>query len=123
MKSITIEGQLKGPHLAKEPPPDLLSQGSVPVVIYGVQRKSTSKCTDAYFKKKLVYTPNFQLVNTKVDGNSIIAFRKTWFDKVTDELIHVDFWNCGGQNWSLLFLSSLPELPKALELVVDLFQN
>jgi large subunit ribosomal protein L25 len=42
--------------------------------------------------KTLVYTPDFQLAEIKVDGNSYRCILKDLqFDKVTDSLIHADF--------------------------------
>ncbi|HRO85087.1 MAG TPA: 50S ribosomal protein L25 [Niabella sp.] len=90
MKSITIEGQLRTA-FGKGATRQIRSQGSVPAVIYGGAKEINFSAPMPIFKK-LVYTPNFQLVNIKVDGNSYNCIMKDLqFDKVTDELIHVDF--------------------------------
>jgi large subunit ribosomal protein L25 len=90
MKSITIEGQLRTA-FGKGATRQIRSQGSVPAVIYGGAKEINFSAPMTVFKK-LVYTPNFQLVNIKVDGKSYNCIMKDLqFDKVTDELIHVDF--------------------------------
>ena len=90
MKSITIEGQLRTA-FGKGATRQIRYQGSVPAVIYGGAKEINFSAPMPIFKK-LVYTPNFQLVNIKVDGNSYNCIMKDLqFDKVTDELIHVDF--------------------------------
>ncbi len=90
MKPPTIEGQLRTA-FGKGATRQIRSQGSVPAVIYGGAKEINFSAPMPIFKK-LVYTPNFQLVNIKVDGNSYNCIMKDLqFDKVTDELIHVDF--------------------------------
>jgi large subunit ribosomal protein L25 len=90
MKTITIEGQLRT-ELGKQAARQLRSEGKVPGVIYGgAQELSFSAPTPAF--KLLVYTPNFQLAEIKVNDKSYKCILKDiQFDKVTDELNHVDF--------------------------------
>jgi large subunit ribosomal protein L25 len=68
----------------------LRSEGKVPGVIYGGAKEvNFSALATSY--KTLVYTPDFQLADIKVEGNSYRCILKDLqFDKVTDELIHVD---------------------------------
>jgi large subunit ribosomal protein L25 len=89
MKTITIEGQLRTEH-GKSATRQLRSQELVPGVIYGgAQEVNFSAPAKAF--KPLVYTPNFQLAEVNVDGKSYRCILKDLqFDKVSDELIHVD---------------------------------
>ncbi len=89
MKTITIEGQLRTEH-GKAATRQLRSQQLVPGVIYGgAQEVNFSAPAKAF--KPLVYTPNFQLAEVMVDGKTYRCILKDLqFDKVSDELIHVD---------------------------------
>jgi large subunit ribosomal protein L25 len=90
MKTITIEGQLRT-ETGKKATRQLRSQGMVPGVIYGgTQEIAFSAPVLAY--KSIVYTPDFQLAEIKVDGKSYKCIMKDLqFDKVTDHLSHIDF--------------------------------
>ncbi|HWJ27905.1 MAG TPA: 50S ribosomal protein L25 [Flavisolibacter sp.] len=89
MKTITIEGQLRTEH-GKSATRQLRSQEMLPGVIYGgAQEVNFSAPAKAF--KPLVYTPNFQLADVTVDGKTYRCILKDLqFDKVSDELIHVD---------------------------------
>jgi large subunit ribosomal protein L25 len=59
-------------------------------VIYGGAKEVNFTASATAFKA-LVYTPDFQLAEVKVGGNSYRCILKDLqFDKVTDDLIHVD---------------------------------
>jgi large subunit ribosomal protein L25 len=90
MKTITIEGQLRT-ELGKQATRQIRSEGKVPGVIYGgAQDVNFSAPVNAF--KTLVYTPNFQLAEIKLEGKSYRCILKDLqFDKVTDALNHVDF--------------------------------
>lgn len=89
MKTITIEGQLRT-EFGKSATRQVRSQGNVPAVIYGGAKEVNFSASAAAFKP-LVYTPNFQLAEVKVDGATYKCILKDLqFDKVTDALIHVD---------------------------------
>jgi len=89
MKTITIEGQLRTEH-GKAATRQLRSQELVPGVIYGGAQEINFSAPAKAFKS-LVYTPNFQLANVTVDGRTYRCILKDLqFDKVSDELIHVD---------------------------------
>ena len=90
MKTITIEGQPRT-ELGKRATRRLRSGGKVPGVIYGgAQEKNFSAPALAF--KTLVYTPNFQLAEVKLDGQTYKCILKDLqFDRVSDELSHVDF--------------------------------
>lgn len=90
MKAITIEGQLRT-ETGKKATRQLRSQGLVPGVIYGGASEVSFAAPVLAFKT-LVYTPEFQVAEIKVDGKTYRTILKDiQFDKVTDELAHVDF--------------------------------
>lgn len=90
MKTITIEGQLRTGH-GKQATRQLRSEGNVPGVIYGGAKELSFSAPATAFKT-LVYTPDFQLAEVKLAGSSYKCILKDLqFDKVTDQLIHVDF--------------------------------
>jgi large subunit ribosomal protein L25 len=90
MKTITIEGQLRTGS-GKQATRQLRSEGNVPGVIYGGAQEVIFSAPVTSFKT-LVYTPDFQLAEVKVDGKVYKCILKDLqFDKVSDELIHVDF--------------------------------
>ena len=89
MKTITIEGQLRT-EMGKQATRQLRSEEKVPGVIYGGAKEVNFSAPATSFKA-LVYTPDFQLAEVKVGGASYKCILKDLqFDKVTDELIHVD---------------------------------
>jgi len=90
MKTITIEGQRRT-EIGKQATRQLRSEEKVPGVIYGGAKEVNFSAPATSFKS-LVYTPDFQLADVTVDGNSYRCILKDLqFDKVSDELIHVDF--------------------------------
>jgi len=90
MKTITIEGQLRT-EMGKQATRQLRSEEKVPGVIYGGAKEVNFSAPATSFKS-LVYTPDFQLAQVTVDGKSYKCILKDLqFDKVSDELIHVDF--------------------------------
>ena len=90
MKTITIEGQLRT-GLGKQATRQLRSEGNVPGVIYGGAKEVNFSASVVSFKT-LVYTPDFQLAEVKVEGQTYKCILKDLqFYKVSDELIHVDF--------------------------------
>src|SRR5450631_1029873 len=90
MQTITIEGQLR-PGLGKQATRQLRSEGKVPGVIYGGARELNFSAPVTAFKN-LVYTPDFQLAEIKLEGATYRCIMKDiQFDKVTDDLNHVDF--------------------------------
>ena len=90
MKTITIEGHLRT-EMGKQATRQLRSEEKVPGVIYGGAKEVNFSAPATSFKT-LVYTPDFQLAEVKVDGTAYRCILKDLqFDKVTDALIHVDF--------------------------------
>ena len=90
MKTITIEGQLRT-EMGKKATRLLRSQELVPGVIYGgAQEVNFSASAKAV--KPIVYTPEFMQADVQVDGKTYTCILKDLqFDKVTDELLHIDF--------------------------------
>ena len=89
MNTITIEGQLRT-GFGKGATRQLRSQGFVPGVIYGGAQEINFYAPAAAFKP-LVYTPSFQYAEVKIDGKTYRTILKDLqFDKVEDNLIHVD---------------------------------
>jgi len=90
MKTITIEGQLRT-ETGKQATRQLRSQELVPGVIYGGEKEVNFSAPAKAFKN-LVYTPEFQLAEVKVDGQTYrCVLKDIQFHKVSDELTHVDF--------------------------------
>ncbi len=90
MKTITIEGQLRT-GTGKKATRQLRSQGLVPGVIYGGTQEINFAAPVLAFKS-IVYTPEFQFADIKVEGKSYKCILKDLqFDKVSDTLSHVDF--------------------------------
>lgn len=89
MKTITIEGQLRT-EFGKSATRQIRSEDKVPGVIYGGAKEIHFMAPYLAFKG-LVYTPDFQLAEIKVDGQSYTCVLKDLqFDKVSDKLSHID---------------------------------
>ncbi|ULQ53036.1 50S ribosomal protein L25 [Flavihumibacter fluvii] len=89
MKTITIEGQLRT-ETGKKATRQLRSEEKVPGVIYGGATEINFVAPAKAFKT-LVYTPEFQLAEVKIDGKAYRCILKDLqFDKVSDVLTHVD---------------------------------
>ncbi|MBX9735019.1 MAG: 50S ribosomal protein L25 [Chitinophagaceae bacterium] len=89
MKTITIEGVLRTEH-GKKAARQIRSQENVPGVIYG-GAEEINFYAPAKALKPLVYTGEFQLAEVQVGGKKYKCILKDLqFDKVSDELIHVD---------------------------------
>jgi large subunit ribosomal protein L25 len=90
MKTVVIEGQLRTDS-GKKAARDLRSQGQVLGVIYGGKEEVHFSAPVIAFRS-LVYTPEFQIAEIKVDGKSYRTIMKDkQFDVVTDALNHIDF--------------------------------
>lgn len=89
MKTITIEGQLRT-ESGKKATRQIRSQEMVPGVIYGGEKEISFAAPSMAFKS-LVYTPNFQIAEVNLNGNTYRCIMKDLqFDKVSDKLIHID---------------------------------
>jgi len=90
MKTITIEGQIRT-EFGKAATRQLRLEEKVPAVIYGGATEVNFAAPATAFKN-IVYTPDFMVVEAKVDGKSYrCVLKDLQFDKVSDRLIHVDF--------------------------------
>ncbi len=90
MKAITIEGQIRT-EFGKSATRQLRSEEKVPAVIYGGANEVNFTADAAAFRH-IVYTPDFMVVDVKVDGKTHkCVLKDLQFDKVSDKLIHVDF--------------------------------
>ncbi len=89
MNTITIEGVLRTEH-GKKAARQIRSQENVPGVIYGGATEVNFYASAKAFKP-LVYTGEFQFAEVTVDGKKYKCILKDLqFDKVSDQLIHVD---------------------------------
>jgi large subunit ribosomal protein L25 len=89
MNAITIEGVLRTEH-GKKAARQIRSQENVPGVIYGGAEEVNFYAPAKAFKP-LVYTGEFQLAEVTVGGKKYKCILKDLqFDKVSDQLIHVD---------------------------------
>ena len=90
MKTITIQGQLRT-ESGKKAARLLRSQKLVPGVIYGGETEVNFAALASAFKS-IVYTSEFMLADIQIDGKAYRCILKDLqFDKVTDELLHLDF--------------------------------
>ena len=90
MKTITIEGQIRT-EFGKSATRQLRSEEKVPAVIYGGAQEINFAAPAKAFKD-IVYTPDFVVIEVKADGKSYrCVLKDLQFDKVSDQLIHVDF--------------------------------
>jgi len=90
MKTITIEGQLRT-EMGKKATRLLRSHEMVPAVIYGGAQEVNFAASAKAFKP-IVYTGEFMKTDITVEGKSYTCILKDLqFDKVTDELLHLDF--------------------------------
>ena len=90
MNTITIEGQLRT-EFGKAASRQLRSEEKVPGVIYGGAKEINFSAPATAFKN-IVYTPEFMLAELNIDGTSYhCVLKDLQFNKVSDQLIHVDF--------------------------------
>ena len=90
MKAVVIEGQPRS-GTGKKAARDLRSQGQVLGVIYGGKEEVHFSAPVLAFRS-IVYTPEFLIVEIKVNGNTHRCILKDiQFDVVTDALNHIDF--------------------------------
>jgi large subunit ribosomal protein L25 len=90
MKTITIEGQIRT-EFGKTATRQLRSEEKVPAVIYGGAQEINFAAPAVAFKH-VVYTPDFLIIEVKVGGKAYkCVLKDLQFDKVSDQLIHIDF--------------------------------
>ncbi|MDI9357767.1 MAG: 50S ribosomal protein L25 [Phycisphaerales bacterium] len=89
MKTITIEGQVRT-EFGKKAANYLRTKDELPGVIYGGKKEISFQAPKKDFKN-LVYSSDFQIVDMKLGKESFKCILKDLqFDKVSDELIHID---------------------------------
>jgi len=90
MNTVTIEAA-KRSDFGKASTKKLRNTGKVPGIIYGGKEPVHFEAPELAFTK-VVYTPNFNLVDISVDGNNYKTILKDLqFHPVTDKILHVDF--------------------------------
>ena len=90
MNTITIEGQLRT-DFGKAATRQLRSEEKVPGVIYGGEKEINFSAPATAFKN-IVYTPDFMLAELNIGGTTYrCVLKDLQFNKVSDQLIHVDF--------------------------------
>lgn len=90
MNTITIEGQLRT-DFGKAATRQLRSEEKVPGVIYGGAKEINFSAPATAFKS-IVYTPEFMLAELTIEGATYrCVLKDLQFNKVSDQLIHVDF--------------------------------
>jgi large subunit ribosomal protein L25 len=90
MKTITIEGQIRT-DFGKKATRQLRLEEKVPAVIYGGAEEVNFAALATAFKN-IVYTPDFNVVDAKIGEKTYkCVLKDLQFDKVSDQLIHVDF--------------------------------
>jgi|SRR5690606_17891244 len=90
MKTVVIEAQHRS-DMGKKAARDYRSQGLVPGVIYG-GKEEVHFLVPTLAVRSLVYTPEFQLAQVKIEGKEYKCILKDLqFDVVTDALTHIDF--------------------------------
>lgn len=89
MNVIQIEGTLRG-DFGKRATRQLRTEGQVPCVIYGKENIHFSAPILSF--RSLVYTPDFQLAEITVNGQTYRCILKdVQFDVLTDVISHIDF--------------------------------
>ena len=98
MKSIDIKGTART-ETGKKATKLIRKEGSVPCNLYGEARGENGLPVALSFSvtaaglRNLVYTPDIYSVNLDIDGKKCIAvMRELQFHPVTDQLLHVDFY-------------------------------
>ena len=90
MNTITIEGQIRT-EFGKAATRQLRSEEKVPGVIYGGAKEINFSAPATAFKN-IVYTSDFMIAEVNIDGGSYkCVLKDLQFDKVSDQLLHVDF--------------------------------
>ena len=90
MKTIKIEGKIRT-EFGKSATRQLRSEEKVPAVIYGGATEINFSAPATAFKT-VVYTPDFNVIEVKVDGKAYrCVLKDLQFNKVSDKLIHIDF--------------------------------
>ena len=98
MKSIDVKGTLRT-ETGKKATAALRKQGGIPCNLYGEKKDKDGKPEAVSFSvtadevRNLVYSPDIFCVNLNIDGKECKAvMRELQFHPVTDQLLHIDFY-------------------------------
>jgi large subunit ribosomal protein L25 len=90
MKSVSISGSPRA-NVGKKDAKALRVAEQIPCVLYGGKEQIHFAAPVTSFKN-LIYTPDVVTVDLSVGANKYIAIlQEAQFDRVTDELLHIDF--------------------------------
>lgn len=103
MKEINVTGQ-KRSGLGKKASKLLRKEGLVPCNIYGEAKDENGLPVAMAFAcaaselRKVIYTPHIYVINLVIDGeNHTAILKELQFHPVTDEVLHVDFYEVNDQ--------------------------
>ncbi|MEI6020592.1 MAG: 50S ribosomal protein L25 [Bacteroidota bacterium] len=97
MKTVSLSGSLRA-NVGKTDATALRANGMVPCVIYGSGKQIHFSADTRHFKN-IIYTPNTNLVDITVDGNTYkTVLQEAQFHKIKDTLIHADFLEVNESN-------------------------
>ena len=92
MKSVSISGSRRE-NVGKRDAKEQRRNGLVPCVLYGGKEEQMPFLVDVKQFTKLLYTPEVFFVELNIDGKQHKAIvQETQFHPVTDNLLHVDFF-------------------------------
>ncbi len=90
MKTVSLSGSLRA-NVGKTDATALRAKGMVPCVIYGSGKQIHFSADSRHFKN-IIFTPNTNLVDITVDGNTYkTVLQEAQFHRIKDNLIHADF--------------------------------
>ena len=90
MKTVSLSGSLRA-NVGKTDATALRAKGMVPCVIYGSGKQIHFSADSRHFKN-IIFTPNTNLVDITVDGNTYkTVLQEAQVHRIKDNLIHADF--------------------------------
>ncbi|OPZ14699.1 MAG: 50S ribosomal protein L25 [Bacteroidetes bacterium ADurb.BinA261] len=92
MKTFELKGEIRN-DFGKKAAKTYRSQGLIPCVVYGgSNEENLNFLVKSGDVRKLIYTPEVQLVNLDLDGKKMKAILKeVQFHPVKEEILHIDF--------------------------------
>jgi large subunit ribosomal protein L25 len=93
MKKIKLEGTARA-GLGKKETKKSRNEQQIPCVLYGNGIENSHFTASISSIKPLVYTPEAFLIDLNISGKSYLAvLRDIQFHPLTDEILHIDFFN------------------------------
>ncbi|MDR1169966.1 MAG: 50S ribosomal protein L25/general stress protein Ctc [Prevotellaceae bacterium] len=93
MKKIELEGTVRA-GLGKKETKKSRNEKQIPCVLYGNGIENVHFTASVSSLKSIVYTPEAFLIDLKVsDKNYFAVLRAIQFHPLTDEILHIDFFN------------------------------